>query len=228
MKVGPVARERITLLEVMNHKMESTFSMTSNGRTHQKGQSGKKTDIGPSDSSSLSPDHIADEILTINVGGMKHQVLQSTIMKYPKTRLAHLDTDSSYYRPTSREYFFDRHPDIFTSILNYYRVGELHLPLDVCKVVIQKELEFWCIDENLIEDCCWLSYNALWDQMHTLAQFDKKQQMKHLSNKSSSNDGWFQKWQPIIWKFLEDPYYNKWSQVIYIYICFFKLHSMIW
>ncbi len=186
--------------------------MTANGRTQDREKSDIMGDIGLSDIASLGPDDQDNEVLTVNVGGLRHQVLQSTIQRYPKTKLAHLNTYSSHYRETSGEYFFDRHPDIFTSILNYYRVGELHLPTDVCKVVVQKELEYWCIDENLIEDCCWLSYNALWDQMHTLAQFDKKRRFEAKS-KSSSQIEWFQKWQPIIWKFLEDPYYNKWSQV---------------
>jgi len=36
--------------------------------------------------------------------------------------------------------------------------GELHIPLNVCGNVIKKELEFWRIDENTIEKCCWDHY----------------------------------------------------------------------
>jgi len=36
--------------------------------------------------------------------------------------------------------------------------GELHIPFNVCALVIRRELKFWRIDENLIEKCCWDRY----------------------------------------------------------------------
>ena len=37
--------------------------------------------------------------------------------------------------------------------------GELHVPLDVCGAVVKRELDYWQIDQNLIEACCWTSYS---------------------------------------------------------------------
>jgi len=36
--------------------------------------------------------------------------------------------------------------------------GELHVPFNVCGMVVKRELEFWRIDENVISKCCWGRY----------------------------------------------------------------------
>ena len=55
-------------------------------------------------------------------------------------------------------YFFDRDPEIFRFVLDYYRTGELHLPTNICGPFVRKELIFWGIDESLIDPCCMPAY----------------------------------------------------------------------
>ena len=43
------------------------------------------------------------------------------------------------------EYFFS-----FNSILDIYRTGVLHLNTDLCALVLQKDLEYWQIDELIL------------------------------------------------------------------------------
>jgi hypothetical protein len=59
------------------------------------------------------------------------------------------------YDPMTNEYFFDRHPGVFPQILNYYRSGKLHYPTNVCGPLFEEELEFWGLDSNQVEPCCW-------------------------------------------------------------------------
>ena len=38
----------------------------------------------------------------------------------------------------------------FNSILDIYRIGVLHLDVGFCPLVLQKDLEYWEIDEDII------------------------------------------------------------------------------
>ena len=48
------------------------------------------------------------------------------------------------------EFFFDRNWHSFNSILDIYRTGVLHLNTDMCALVLQKDLEYWQIDELIL------------------------------------------------------------------------------
>ncbi|KAK3715638.1 hypothetical protein QZH41_008074 [Actinostola sp. cb2023] len=97
----------------------------------------------------------------INVGGKRHESYLSTLMNIPDTRLAWMAEslmNKQGEEATRKELFFDRHPDLFGSILNYYRTGKLHAPRDVCGPLFGEELQFWGIEEKEMEACCWPNY----------------------------------------------------------------------
>ena len=56
------------------------------------------------------------------------------------------------------EYFFDRNPENFSSILDIFRTGYFHVSEAGCALVLQKDLEYWIIDELMMEACCALKY----------------------------------------------------------------------
>uniref|UniRef100_A0A3Q3GDU0 BTB domain-containing protein n=1 Tax=Labrus bergylta TaxID=56723 RepID=A0A3Q3GDU0_9LABR len=69
-----------------------------------------------------------DELIILNVSGCRFQTWRTTLDRYPDTLLGSTEKDF-FYNEESKEYFFDRDPDAFRSILNFYRTGKLHYPL---------------------------------------------------------------------------------------------------
>ena len=53
--------------------------------------------------------------------------------------------------------------DMYASIrllLFSLRTGKLHYPTHVCGPLFEEELEFWGLDANQVEPCCWMTYTV--------------------------------------------------------------------
>ena len=108
----------------------------------------RKTLVQPSDER-------ANQKIYINVGGEMHSPYISTLNNVSDCPLSWV-VRGEYkerldYDHDSGVYFFDRHPGIFSNILNYFQTGKLHCPRDVCGPMFQEELDFWGVDETQME-----------------------------------------------------------------------------
>ena len=159
--------------------------------------------------------------IVFNIGGTRHATHIGTLKTVPKTRLAwiadnhELLMNSSFYDPVNKEYFFDRHPTCFASILQYYRTGKLHYPYDVCGPLFKEELLFWGIDEEQMEDCCWEAYTTHRDKLEMLKGFKGP----HFAQDGEDDDDSVflntkvSRLKRRIWNFLDDPYSSRFARV---------------
>jgi hypothetical protein len=172
--------------------------------------------------------------LCINVGGTKFETYKTTLKAIPDTRLSWLSENRSLnpdFDHATGEYFFDRHPGMFQMILNYYRTGKLHVPLDVCGPAFEEELAYWGLDETQIEPCCWNSYRSHRDAQDTLREFSNSDNENDSADEEElamrarfgiSDDfiekekSFWDKLRPRIWSFLDNPRADRVSKVISI------------
>ncbi|WKY12269.1 hypothetical protein Q1695_003668 [Nippostrongylus brasiliensis] len=178
--------------------------------------------------------------IILNVGGVRHETYKHTLKKIPATRLSRLTTNLANYDPVLNEYFFDRHPGVFSQILNYYRTGKLHYPLDVCGPLFEEELKYWGLDSNECEPCCWMTLSGTRDTQEVLKTLDE------LDIEVDNADGpelyqrfgWeddfhndslssWQKLKPKMWRLFDEPSSSRGAKVIAIISVFFLITAIL-
>ncbi|ESO96206.1 hypothetical protein LOTGIDRAFT_144275 [Lottia gigantea] len=182
----------------------------------------------------------ADNRVILNVGGIRHETYKATLKKIPATRLSRLTEALANYDPVLNEYFFDRHPGVFAQILNYYRSGKLHYPTDVCGPLFEEELEFWGLDSNQVEPCCWMTYTSHRDTQDVLTILDRldldtdkpteEDIMKKFGLEDEYKSGELNCWQriqPKIWALFDEPYSSTGAKIIAVISVFFIVISIL-
>ncbi|XP_070796097.1 delayed-rectifier potassium channel regulatory subunit KCNS1 [Pituophis catenifer annectens] len=109
-----------------------------------------------------------DEIININVGGLRRRLSSSALSKFPDTRLGRLlscDSEESIlqlcddYDVSAREFYFDRNPGFFLYVLHFYQTGKLHVMEELCVFSFCQEIEYWGINEFFLDSCCSYRYH---------------------------------------------------------------------
>uniref|UniRef100_A0A8C5PA13 Delayed-rectifier potassium channel regulatory subunit KCNS3 n=1 Tax=Leptobrachium leishanense TaxID=445787 RepID=A0A8C5PA13_9ANUR len=134
-----------------------------------------------------------EELVKLNVGGFKQSVDQSTLLRFPHTRLGKLLNCHSEeailelcddYNITDKEYYFDRNPSLFRYILNFYYTGKLHVMEELCVFSFCQEIEYWGINELFIDSCCSNKYQ---EKKEIISDRDWEQKSDDISLGSSSD-----------------------------------------
>lgn len=125
-----------------------------------------------------------DDIIRINVAGERYQTYSGTLRRFPKTLLGDIYRRDRYLN-SKGEYYFDRHSEAFEAILYFYQSkGVLYHPEDIPIELFLEELQFYEIDESIIQ------------------KFEVDNGMKEIEPKIELPS---YKYFRIIWEFLEYP-----------------------
>lgn len=161
-----------------------------------------------------------DEKLLINVSGRRFETWRNTLEKYPDTLLGSNEREF-FYDEEYKEYFFDRDPDIFRHILNYYRTGKLHYPKHECLTSYDEELAFFGILPDVIGDCCYEDYRDRKRENAERLMDDK------LSENGDQNLQQLTDIRQKMWRAFENPHTSTAALVFYYVTGFFIAVSVM-
>ncbi|XP_067420071.1 A-type voltage-gated potassium channel KCND2 isoform X1 [Emydura macquarii macquarii] len=161
-----------------------------------------------------------DSLIVLNVSGTQFQTWQDTLERYPDTLLGSSERDF-FYHPETQQYFFDRDPDIFRHILNFYRTGKLHYPRQECISAYDEELAFFGIIPEIIGDCCYEEYKDRRRENAERLQDDADQDHAAESSLPSMTT------RERMWRAFENPHTSTLALVFYYVTGFFIAVSVI-
>lgn len=172
----------------------------------------------------------------LNVGGVRHEVDQDTLLRFPHTRLGRLLRCQSEeailelcddYSPGDKEYYFDRHPSVFFCVLNFYRTGRIHMMEELCVFSFSQEIEYWGIQEIYLSPCCtnWFHERKEYieDRDWDIRSDDQQQpsfdssfeELSALDKDLAKFKGaWCSEVRSYVWIRLEDPGHSRASKII--------------
>ncbi|XP_066524758.1 potassium voltage-gated channel subfamily D member 2 isoform X1 [Hoplias malabaricus] len=161
-----------------------------------------------------------DGLIILNVSGTRFQTWRNTLERYPDTLLGSTERDFFYHEETN-EYFFDRDPDIFRHILNFYRTGKLHYPRHECISAYDEELAFFGIIPEIIGDCCYEEYK---DRRRENAERIQDDEDNEKGNDTTVPDLSIRQ---SMWRAFENPHTSTMALVFYYVTGFFIAVSVM-
>ncbi|XP_013922831.1 PREDICTED: potassium voltage-gated channel subfamily D member 3 isoform X2 [Thamnophis sirtalis] len=160
-----------------------------------------------------------DELIILNVSGRRFQTWRTTLERYPDTLLGSTEKEF-FFNEDTKEYFFDRDPDVFRCILNFYRTGKLHYPRYECISAYDEELAFYGILPDIIGDCCYEEYKDRKRENAERLMDDADSENKQDSMPALS-------FRETMWRAFENPHTSTLALVFYYVTGFFIAVSVI-
>ncbi|KAK7120160.1 hypothetical protein R3I94_020243 [Phoxinus phoxinus] len=177
-------------------------------------------------------------MLNINVGGKIYQISYRVAAKYPKTRIGRLATYTDHnrkldlcddYTVQNKEFFFDRDPDIFHSIFNFYRTGVLWIKDELCPRNFLEEINYWGVRIKNTHRCCRISFEERQDELNEQlkVQRELEAEVETEEHEDLFQDMVFGHTRFLIWNLMEKPFSSVIAKLMALASSFFVLVSLV-
>ncbi|XP_007239119.3 potassium voltage-gated channel subfamily V member 2 [Astyanax mexicanus] len=184
------------------------------------------------------PSPMRNRILNINVGGKLYQISYKMAARFPKSRIGQLAacTDPGAkldlcddYVVQNDEYFFDRDPNVFNSIFNFYRTGVLWIRDELCPRNFLEEIGYWGVRVKTAPRCCRIAFEERSDDLDEQLKVDKELEAE-LETEEHDEDFdtmFLGKERRKIWNFMENPMSSIPAKLMSVFSSIFVLVSLL-
>ncbi|XP_072313096.1 voltage-gated potassium channel regulatory subunit KCNF1-like [Eucyclogobius newberryi] len=173
--------------------------------------------------------------VVVNIGGVKQVLYEDVLSRFPETRLAELHgcslrapedilTLCDDYDSETGEFYFDRDPEAFKCIIELYYYGEIHMKRGICPICFMKEMEYWRIGADCLDDCCKCHLQEVQDE---LAEIAEKVRTILVDREGDPNARGWQRFQVSLWRLMEKPESSMPARIIAIVSFVFILISSV-
>ncbi|KAJ8287085.1 hypothetical protein GJAV_G00047490 [Gymnothorax javanicus] len=177
-------------------------------------------------------------MLNINVGGKVYQMSYYMAAQYPKTRIGRLATYTDHNRKLdlcddyivqNNEFFFDRDPDVFHNIFNFYRTGVLWVKDELCPRNFLEEINYWGVRIKNTHRCCRISFEERQDELNEQLKVQRELQAEVAieENEELFRDMAFGHARRAIWNLMEKPFSSVTAKLMAVASSFFVLVSLV-
>lgn len=184
------------------------------------------------------PSPYKNYMLNINVGGKVYQISYRVAAKYPKTRIGRLATYTDHnrkldlcddYTVHNNEFFFDRDPDTFHNIYNFYRTGVLWIKDELCPRNFLEEINYWGVRIKNTHRCCRISFEERQDELNEQlkVQRELEAEVETEEHEDLFQDMAFGHTRFIIWNMMEKPFSSVTAKLMALASSFFVLVSLV-
>lgn len=188
------------------------------------------------------PRHISPSkknyVININVGGKAYKIAYKMAAKYPKTRIGRLATYTDHnmkldlcddYIVTSNEYFFDRDPDVFHSIFNFYRTGVLWIKDELCPRNFLEEINYWGVRIKTTHRCCRIAFEERQDELNDQLKIQREleAEIEIEENEELFHDMFMGQVRRTIWNLMEKPFSSVQAKLMAVASSLFVLISLV-
>ncbi|XP_071009258.1 potassium voltage-gated channel subfamily V member 2-like [Oncorhynchus clarkii lewisi] len=181
---------------------------------------------------------VKNYMLNINVGGKEYQISYRVAAKYPKTRIGRLATCTDHNRKLdlcddyvvqNNKFFFDRDPDIFHSIFNFYRTGVLWIKDELCPRNFLEEINYWGVRIKNTHRCCRISFEERQDELNEQLKIQREleAEVEMEENEDLFHGMAFGQIRWIIWNLMEKPFSSVTAKLMALASSFFVLVSLV-
>uniref|UniRef100_H3AHB9 Potassium voltage-gated channel subfamily V member 2 n=1 Tax=Latimeria chalumnae TaxID=7897 RepID=H3AHB9_LATCH len=201
-------------------------------------ESGSEIEEKPSTPPSKPTSPSKNYMLNINVGGKSYQIAYKVAAQHPKTRIGRLATYTDHrrkqdlcddYNVQNSEYFFDRDPDIFHHIFNFYKTGVLCIKDEFCPKNFVEEINYWGVRMKNAQRCCRISFEERQDELNEQLKIQRELQaeIEMEENEELFKDMKCGRLRRIIWNLMEKPFSSVTAKMMAVASSLFVLVSVV-